>query len=346
MKKIHNRSFFTLLSITILICLSRCGNHTSRSELSSPPAPTIRLAFGSCNDEERPQPLWGAILAERPDLWLWLGDNIYADTERLAEMQAQYDHLNATPGYQQLKQAVPIDGTWDDHDYGENDGGKNYSLKAGSQQLFLDFIGIPVDDPLRFREGIYHSRLLSKDGLTIQLLALDTRYFRDDLAGKKGSYKPTEGTILGVSQWNWLEEELEKSQADVHVFLSSIQLIASNHGWEKWGNFPTERKRFLELLVDKKVKYPIVLSGDRHMAEICAIELSNGSLLYDITSSSLNKPIPGLAKSKNQQRALGTSEEIKANYGLLDIRKNGSSIQVTAKIKTGVDSTSIHQQIY
>jgi hypothetical protein len=38
--------------------------------------PLERVAFGSCNDQSFPQPLWPTIAAHEPDLWLWMGDNV------------------------------------------------------------------------------------------------------------------------------------------------------------------------------------------------------------------------------------------------------------------------------
>ncbi len=41
------------------------------------PEPITRLAFGSCNKVERPQPAWKPIRAWHPHLWIWLGDIVY-----------------------------------------------------------------------------------------------------------------------------------------------------------------------------------------------------------------------------------------------------------------------------
>jgi hypothetical protein len=38
--------------------------------------PLERLAFGSCNHQSRPQPLWSAVQATDPQLWLWMGDAV------------------------------------------------------------------------------------------------------------------------------------------------------------------------------------------------------------------------------------------------------------------------------
>src|SRR6266851_3009956 len=79
-----------------------------------------RIAFGSCNRESLPQPLWSPILETRPDLWIWLGDNIYADTEDMEVMRQKYARQLANEGYRQLRASVPVIGIWDDHDYGAN----------------------------------------------------------------------------------------------------------------------------------------------------------------------------------------------------------------------------------
>ncbi|MDX5437985.1 MAG: alkaline phosphatase family protein, partial [Pontibacter sp.] len=116
-----------------------------------------RIAFGSCNNQDEPQPLWPAIIASQPDLWVWLGDNIYADTHNMDTLANKYSRQQKQPGYQQLRQIASITGTWDDHDFGYNDAGADFEKKAQSQQLFLDFMGVPAHAPVRQQEGIYRS---------------------------------------------------------------------------------------------------------------------------------------------------------------------------------------------
>ena len=38
-----------------------------------------RIAFGSCCDQDKPQPIWDAIIETQPELFIFLGDNIYGD---------------------------------------------------------------------------------------------------------------------------------------------------------------------------------------------------------------------------------------------------------------------------
>ncbi len=61
-----------------------------------------RIAFGSCARQDKPQPIWDAVVATKPDIYLSLGDNIYGDTEDMAVMKKKYDQLAAIPGWQKL----------------------------------------------------------------------------------------------------------------------------------------------------------------------------------------------------------------------------------------------------
>src|SRR6478736_4282637 len=79
------------------------------------------IAFGSCSDEDKPQELWNDIVKQKPSLWIWGGDNVYADSGDTLNLKARYAKQKSDSGYQQLLQTCPITGTWDDHDYGVND---------------------------------------------------------------------------------------------------------------------------------------------------------------------------------------------------------------------------------
>lgn len=38
---------------------------------------TTRLAFGSCNDLRKDNPLWEAVNEFAPDAWIWLGESLF-----------------------------------------------------------------------------------------------------------------------------------------------------------------------------------------------------------------------------------------------------------------------------
>jgi len=188
------------------------------------------IAFGSCSDQKRPQPLWDDIVAQKPDLWIWLGDNIYGDSQNMDTLRAKYNLQKSNPVYQQLRQSTPIIGVWDDHDYGVDDGGKEYPMREESQQVMLDFFDVPTDSPLRQQEGGYSVYTYGPKGKRVKVILLDGRYFRDPLKkdGKANVPDPT-GDVLGEAQWQWLEEQLNTSDADMHIIGSGIQVLPEEH---------------------------------------------------------------------------------------------------------------------
>jgi alkaline phosphatase D len=269
-----------------------------------PARPVTRIAVGSCIRQNRPQPIWDAVSRFQPDVLLLLGDNIYADTEDMAEMRAKYDALAANPGFAPLRRAVPIIAVWDDHDYGVNDGGREYPRRRESQQVFCDFFGAPADSPLRKQEGIYRAVTCGPPGRSVQFICLDSRYHRSPLkalarverVAGQGPYVPDPdpaATVLGAEQWAWLATALEEP-AEIRIMLSSIQVAATEHGFEKWANFPAERARLFETIRQSGATGVILVSGDRHAAEISRIPAGAetvGYPLYDLTASSLNQAI-------------------------------------------------------
>ena len=265
-----------------------------------------RIAFGSCAKQDQPQPIWEAIRQGRPELMILLGDNIYGDTDDMDVLRGKYRQLRDQPGFAALRRDCSIVATWDDHDYGQDDGGASYRMRRESQQVFLDFIEVAVDDTRRQQEGIYWSHVYGPPGQRIQVILLDTRYFRSPLKqgfavrepgeGYRGKYIPNTDagvTILGETQWKWLEEQL-RVPAELRVIGSSFQVLSDQHGWEMWGNFPQERQRLLTLLRTTAANGVVLNSGDRHLAELAALdergEESIGYPLFEVTSSSLNQP--------------------------------------------------------
>jgi alkaline phosphatase D len=272
-----------------------------------------RIAFGACAKQDRPQPIWDAIVATQPELFLFLGDNIYGDSEDMQVLRDKYQLLGNQPGYQKLKQVCPILATWDDHDFGGNDAGTEYPKKRESQQVFLDFFDVPKNDPRRTQEGVYSSHLVGPVGQRIQIILLDSRYFRSPLKagfqpgepgeGRRGKYTANtdaNATMLGETQWKWFEEQL-LVPAEIRLIGASVQVVADEHGSEMWGNFPAERLRFLNLIRKTKATGVVILSGDRHLSEISRLTTHHaagvGYPLFDVTSSSLNVPSGNMTKA-------------------------------------------------
>jgi len=289
-----------------------------------------RMAFGSCNRQDAPQPLWKPILADRPDLWIWMGDNIYGDSPVMDTLRAKYARQNANPDYQRLKASTPIIGVWDDHDYGINDGDKHFAQKKESRDLMFDFLGMPADAQERNREGGYAAHTYGTGDQQVKVILLDGRYFRDTLSRIDRQYQVNlTGQMLGDAQWKWLEKELNTSTARVNFIISGVQFLPTEHVYEKWANFPKEREKLLDLIAKSGVQNPILMSGDRHIAEIMKLEDSRFPKgLYEVTASGLTHTWSGIAEEKNSFRV---SELVaKLNYGLasFDWAKNELLIEI------------------
>ena len=312
-----------------------------------------RIGLGSCIRQDRDQPIWEAVLLDKPDLFILLGDNIYGDSEDPEILQAKYEALASNPGFARLRKQCPLIAIWDDHDYGVNDGGLEYPTKQKSQELFNDFFNVAPDSPRRSRPGIYDDMIFSDGDQTLQIILLDTRYFRSPLrrvrsAGNGiGPYGPDESpsaTMLGEAQWTWLESALQKP-ADLRIIASSIQFASDQHGWECWGTFPKEQQRMVDLIEKTKARGVVFLSGDRHKAEISKLPANDTSLpydLYDLTSSSLNQPSGSAHRYEENPFRVGNQFH-QVNFGTIDIDWKSGKLTLGLKDVTGrtVEATTI-----
>jgi alkaline phosphatase D len=318
-----------LLAISLLFALGQVG------VLQAQEKSLYRMAFGSCNRQDAPQPLWKPILADRPDLWIWMGDNIYGDSPVMDTLLAKYNRQNANPDYQLLKASTPIIGVWDDHDYGINDGGKNYAQKKASRDLMFDFLTVPKDAPERKQEGGYAAHTYGEGEHQVKVILLDGRYFRDTLMRVDRVYQiNSTRQILGDAQWKWLENELKTSAARVNFIVSGIQFLPTEHAYEKWANFPQEREKLLDLIASSSVQNPILMSGDRHIAEIMKLVDSRfPEGIYEVTASGLTHTWSGIAEEKNSFRV---SDLIaKLNYGLASFDWKNDAVVVEIKGENG-----------
>jgi alkaline phosphatase D len=286
--------------------------------------PLSRIVFGSCIQQDRPTPIFHTLLAERSELLLFTGDNVYGDTNDMAELRAKYQRLDSNANFAKLRQHCPMLATWDDHDYGINDGGADYAHKTESQKAFVDFWRLDSQSPVRQRDGVYDAHLFGPSGKRTQVILLDTRYFRSPLkTGPRrvaGPYVPDDDaskTMLGDEQWEWLERQLQQP-AQLRLIVSSIQFVSSAAGQECWANLPQQREKMLELIRSTQATGVVFISGDRHWSEISADSDSVGYPIYDITCSSLNQIHARATPTENFYRVSKSTFHYE-NYGVLSI---------------------------
>lgn len=269
-------------------------------------AKVTRIAFGSCfKNQRKDDRAWHAIAGWLPQVFVYAGDTLYPDrhdnSAGLPMLRAAYDALAVNEAFLDLRTTTPVLPVWDDHDYGVNDGGADFAFRAEAEALFLQRWGVTDEDPRAQRPGIYRSWMVGEPGGRVQIVLLDTRYFRSPLKvtderGARGRerYIPDRDpskTLLGEAQWRWLEEELAR-QADFRLIVSSIQVLADGHGWEGWRQLPRERERLFSLLRNADATPVLLLSGDRHVAGFYEQDIGRAEPLLEFTSSALNNTIP------------------------------------------------------
>lgn len=295
-----------------------------------------KIAFGSCISQDNEQKVWYKVDELKPDYFVFLGDNIYGDTENMDVLKAKYAKLGSKPGLQQLWKKTNVLAVWDDHDYGVNDGGKEYSKKEESKQIFLDFFKEPKESSRWNHPGIYHQVSIGESGKRIQFILLDCRTFRDpickiaedeDCLGEYGKCTDTTKTMLGEAQWKWLEETL-RQPADIRIVCSSTQFLVDFNGWEAWVNMPHERERFMKLIEKTKANGLFFISGDVHYAELSKLKRPACYPLYDITASGMTHGHS--CAGPNVNRIYGAY--MKPNFGLIDIEWKGKETKLDFRI--------------
>ncbi|MDD1444482.1 alkaline phosphatase family protein, partial [Dolichospermum sp. ST_sed3] len=205
---------------------------------------------------KKDQAYWQLIGRQQPQLWLWLGDNIYADRAELKERRQWYQLQKSSLHYREFWEKIPIIGTWDDHDYYTENASGSYAEKDASKDLMLEFLDVGAEHPVRQHLGVYQNYELGPEGQKTQIIMLDLRYFQNR--------NKCEPELLGAQQWNFLESAIADSSSNLLIIGSSLNVCSSLRvpHLEGWYAFPNERKRLYELLASTD-KPCIFLSGAR-----------------------------------------------------------------------------------
>jgi alkaline phosphatase D len=246
-------------------------------------AAPFRLAYGSCarHQLDAEQPIFRAIAAAEPDVFFWLGDNIYADSASEWVFAEDYRRQRAITATLPLMRSVPQLAIWDDHDFGLNNSDSTNPAREASLAAFRNYWANPAaglaDAPGVFFQYAYGG---------VDFFMLDGRYYRTPNKTPDGPDK----TLLGKRQGEWLREALKASRAPFKV-------VACGSGWsaedgpagDTWAAFRTERDALFDFIRDERIEGVFLLSGDTHFGEVNCIPWSErgGYDLYDFVSSPL-----------------------------------------------------------
>lgn len=306
----------------------------------------FRITFGSCSDQNKDLSIFDQIQSHDPNLFIYLGDNIYGDTRNMFTLRCKYRKLQSNAYFQRLREKTAVIGTWDDHDYGEDDAGRHYPFKQASKRIFLRFFKEPMESERRKHAGIYTTYRYEVAGKTIQIILLDTRTFRDNLLPYSGflkndtnyrydleydPYSTPDSTLLGKEQWDWLKVVLSE-KADIRIIGSSTQFATQYNGYEAWANFPHEQEKMYQLIRETNANGVIFLSGDVHYAELCKVNDQISYPFYDLTCSGLTEK--WRFSTPNVYRV--GQAVMENHFGIVDIRPNQATITLEVWDKTNV----------
>lgn len=266
----------------------------------------IRIAFGSCCriQIDAVQQIWDSVAAVEPDLFLWLGDNIYADSDAEAAFTDLYGRQRAVPALARLGTRVPQLATWDDHDFGYNDSFADNPVKAMTTRVFNRWWANPsagsADAP-----GIFFRHSFGP----VDIFMLDGRTHR--VAGQ---------TMLGAGQLAWLKRELMASKATFKILASGGGWSRAEAGGDSWAEYLDERNHILNFIRDQKISGCLGISGDVHMAEANCVPWSEqgGYDFYDLVSSGLAQIITDKFVDQTPEVRMRTPFTGSTNFGLLD----------------------------
>ena len=273
----------------------------------------LRIAFGSCARvqlDDR-QPVFDAIAAMEPDLFLWLGDNIYADSDAEVAFTDMYARQRSVGSLQPLLQSVPQLAIWDDHDFGYNDSDGANPAKAMTLKLFRRWwanpaAGLPDTPGVFFRHGFG----------PVDIFMLDGRYHRDSPSAPDGPAK----TMLGAAQKAWLKRELKASRATFKLLVSGTGWSCAERGGDSWAMYLDERDELLNFIRDNRITGCLGISGDVHMGEANCVPWSEkgGYDFYDLVSSGLAQTLSPKFVDQRPEVRLRAPWVGSANFGVLD----------------------------
>ncbi len=242
----------------------------------------ISFLVGSCAMKVPMPPLFFNKKRERifetmtrhdKDFMVWLGDNVYywsGQWKTKKKMHKKNMEARLNPRIINFLTSCPQYAIWDDHDYGPNNSGANYSGKYNSLDIFESYWANPSYGTDSVAGVFNHFSHGDAD-----FFMVDGRFHAED--GK---------TLWGDAQTQWLEEKLKASTANFKFILTGTQIISDGLG-EDMGDYADSRDSFYTFLEREKISGVIIISGDRHYGELMKLNRKNSYPIYEMTTSPL-----------------------------------------------------------
>lgn len=259
---------------------------------------SLKFAYASCMADDYRfndviDPMWARMEKLNPEMIILNGDIVYVDSfdfverKKATELDIWFrfiDSFNRLPLYN-WHNLKPILTAWDDHDFGTNDGDRDFSAKVAARKIFLAFFGGKnLQDVYQLEtDSVY----FSFTGFKQKMLFIDDRYFRQP--NKEQTVSEKYGH-WGEKQHNWILSNLNDANTPVWIFNGNQVFSGKDLSFKEsmQTNHPEHFGVFLEDL--KIAKSPVIFgSGDIHFSEIMQIPANRiGYETFEVTSSSMH----------------------------------------------------------
>lgn len=269
-----------------------------------------KIVVTSCMDDsfvDVQEKAWKKVVETQPDLLFLIGDNVYVTKKNMAEVTdphviwERYVQTRNSLYLFKILHLIPIQATWDDNDYGKNNGDRGFLFKEESRLVFETFFPQPEKKNLWIK-GPGVSGILNL--FNSHFVFLDNRSFRSP-----NQLDWPDQTHLGEEQEAWLFHFMQNAQKPLWL-LSGDQFFGGYHNFESYeGSHP---KSFIQFKSEfKKFKVPVVfLSGGRHLFEIMKINKKDiGQNTFEFTSSGIHSLTyaNAIERNPNPRRVMGIS---------------------------------------
>ena len=299
---------------------------------------SLRAVVASCMDDgfkSEAKDMWATVSWLRPDWIFLIGDTVYSDKfvgfyEGPADPKTMFERYVETRNeltiYRQIE-LIPVLASWDDHDYGKNDGDRTFRFKVEAKKIFDAFFPkLKIENWYDVGPGV--SSRLNFAGQDIFLL--DDRSFRSPNRWPGTPKDPQ--THFGKEQEKWLFDSIAKDKKPSWI-ISGDQFFGGYSPYESYqGSHSDSFLQFVKKF--KKVKIPFwLISGDRHMMELMQIEEEQfGFKTLELSTSGIHaKVFPSYwDKYPNERQLVGIAE--KNNFALVEstvLDQNALSLKLT-----------------
>ncbi len=222
---------------------------------------SFRIAFGSCGDFRAPdQRVYDAIAAERPLLFVNMGDLHYSDTNstNTEDYRLNYDNVLGHREQGALYRSVPLAYVWDDHDFCGNDSDTTATGRDAARAAY--------------RERVPHYPLGPTGGSVgqaftigrVRFLMTDQRSASSPATQKDNASK----TKLGAAQKAWFKQELISARDNGFPLIVWVcpdpWIGAAEAGEDTWAGYTTERTEIANFIRDNRILNVVMLAGDMH----------------------------------------------------------------------------------